>query len=30
MKTHLMKLTAFVAVMLSCATAMAGVGQKAW
>jgi hypothetical protein len=27
MKTHLMKLTAFVAVMLSCATAMAGVGQ---
>ncbi len=27
MKTHLMKLTAFVAVMLSCATAMAGVAQ---
>ena len=27
MKTHLMKLTAFVAVMLSCATAMAGVSQ---
>ena len=27
MKTHLMKLTAFVAMMLSCATAMAGVGQ---
>ena len=27
MKTHLLKLTAFVAVMLSCATAMAGVDQ---
>ena len=27
MKTHYMKLTAFMAVMLSCVTAMAAVGQ---